>query len=73
MKEVHPKTLYANGLWNIFTNRKKYKIVCGECGYTYSDKVYFLTDDAISICPGCGVRNKWSHSEFNKFYERHSE
>jgi hypothetical protein len=61
----------GNGLWNIFTGRKKYSIVCGSCGHTWSDKVPFEAGDvASSICPCCGAQNIWSHSEFSKLYEK---
>jgi len=62
-------TVWANGLWNIFTQRKKYKIQCGECQHSYCDKVPFYSDTASSICSCCGAQNIWSHSEFNKHYD----
>lgn len=65
---MRPKCLVANGLWNVFTNKKKYTITCGNCSHTYSDKVYFIIDDASSICPNCKKRNKWKHSAWEKTY-----
>lgn len=69
-KRVHPYTMSANGLWNVFTQRKKYHIACGACRHSYTDKVSFLTDMASSLCPCCGAQNTWSHSEFSEWYDR---
>ena len=63
------KYLIANGLWNCFTNKKKYKIMC-DCGHLYSDKVSFLSDIAVSVCPNCSRQNSWLHSVFNRLYEQ---
>ncbi len=66
-----PTSLVANGLWNIFTGKKKYTIECGACNFTYTDKVIFnMGDAANSICPSCKNINVWSHSRFEKFYDR---
>ncbi len=65
-----PKNLIANGLWNIFTNKKKYVITCGNCEHIYKDKVFFIDDDASSICPTCKCQNVWSHSGFDEDYQR---
>ena len=72
--EVKPSGLLANGFWNIFTGKKKYTISCGKCNFNYADKVLFKTGDtARSICPNCKSINKWSHSKFQKFYDRQLE
>ena len=69
--EVKPSGLLANGFWNIFTGKKKYTITCGKCSFNYIDKVIFeIEDTARSICPNCKSINKWSHTEFEKFYDR---
>lgn len=66
----HPSNLIANGLWNHFTGKKKYEIECGNCLYTYSDKVHFaFSNNARSLCPACGVVNKWKHSDFQRIYD----
>ena len=67
---VAPKRVYGNGLWNPFTHRKKYEIVCGHCDHVFTQKVSFLTDFASAICPGCGTQNHWLHSKFAEDYER---
>ena len=69
--EVKPTELFANGLWNIFTGKKKYTIECGKCNFSYTDKVIFnMGDTARSICPNCKSINKWSHSTFNRYYDK---
>lgn len=68
MRKVAPDSLWANGLWNHFTNRKKYTVKCGNCSHTYDDKVSFLTDDASSLCPACRAPNVWSHQTFLSLY-----
>jgi rRNA maturation endonuclease Nob1 len=65
-----PKSIYANGLYNIFTNKKKYRIECGACGHVWDDKVPMYVDRASSVCPCCGEQNVWSHSAFDAYYER---
>jgi hypothetical protein len=69
-KTTGPASIFANGLWNHFTGRKKYTIKCGECEHTWTDKVSFATDTASSLCPCCGAQNKWSHSQFERDYDR---
>ena len=72
--KTSPKTLQANGLWNIFSGKKKYIVTCGNCEHTYSDKVYFKSNDtASSICPCCNTQNTWSHSEWSKRYDSELE
>jgi len=70
MKRVHPENLRANGLWNIFTGLKKYRITCGDCKFIWDQKVPFARDDprAVAICPACGTVNEWSHKTFDDFY-----
>ena len=69
--EIYPTELLANGLWNIFTGKKKYTIKCGKCNFAYKDKVIFdMGDIARSICPNCKIVNKWSHSGFNRYYNK---
>lgn len=72
MKQTIPKWIRANGLTgNPFTGKKKYRITCGECEHTYSDKVYFSYEiNASSVCPCCGTQNKWSQFEFAKKYTK---
>lgn len=70
MKQVIPNCIEANGLWNIFTGKKKYTVTCGNCGHSYQDKVVFSTTDvASSICPGCNAQNRWSHSTFQALHD----
>lgn len=70
-KRIHPAHLLANGLWNHFTGRKRYSIRCGQCEHSYTDKVLFSTGDrASSLCPACGAQNVWSHSQFERDYNR---
>jgi rRNA maturation endonuclease Nob1 len=68
-EQVHPSYLGANGLWNIFTGRKKYTIVCGVCKHTFKDRVPFATDRASALCPCCGAQNTWSHNSFARDYD----
>lgn len=67
---VAPSRVVANGLWNHFTSRKAYTVVCGNCDHSYRDKVPFVTDEASSLCPSCGARNRWSHSWFADWYNQ---
>jgi hypothetical protein len=69
MKRVKPRRLFANGLWNPFTHRKKYTVVCGECEHTFDEKVSFVTDNATAVCPACGALNYWLHSDWQKSYD----
>lgn len=69
-KVVPPAQLAANGLWNHFTNRKRYTVTCGSCSHSYRDKVPFTVDTASSLCPCCGAQNTWSHSRWAASYER---
>ena len=67
--KVKPTGLLANGFWNIFTGKKKYTITCGNCNFSYIDKVIFsMGDTANSICPSCNSVNIWSHTEFQEYY-----
>lgn len=69
-KRVNAAWYGGNGLWNVFTGRKKYTIRCGDCQHTWTDKVSFATGDiASSICPCCGAQNTWLHSDFQKAYD----
>lgn len=70
MNKVKPNCLWANGLWNQFTGRKRYDITCGDCNHTYKDKVPFRIDTASSVCPCCGAQNTWSHSNFERSYNK---
>jgi len=69
---VAPHYISGNGLWNVFSMKKGYDIVCGSCHFTYHDKVPFLVDGARSICSCCGVVNAWSHSHFQAAYDASS-
>jgi hypothetical protein len=70
-KRVDAAWYSGNGLWNVFTGRKKYTIRCGGCNHTWTDKVPFAAGDlASSICPCCGAQNTWSHLDFAVAYER---
>lgn len=74
MEKVTPYGLESWNLWNIFTGRKKYTIVCGKCRHVYEDKLnFYLSDTASSICPGCGSQNVWSHSEWATYMEKQME
>jgi len=70
IKQISPFSIEANGFWNCFTNRKKYRITCGDCGYEYKDKVCFSKDEAASTCPECKTLNIWSHSNFKAAYDK---
>lgn len=69
MQLIGPRFISGNGLWNHFSQKKGYDIVCGSCGFTYHDKVPFVVDEARSICPGCQAMNGWKHSEFYRMCE----
>ena len=72
--KTSPQNLRANGLWNIFTGKKKYHITCGNCDHSYSDKVVFsIGDTASSVCPCCNAQNLWSHSKWDEFYSAQLE
>lgn len=66
MKTVTP-LLRANGLWNHFTGRKKWRITCGECQHTWDEKVP-IQERCSSICPCCHSQNVWSASAFENAY-----
>lgn len=66
---VAPHYISGNGLWNIFSGKKGYDVVCGSCQFTYHDKVPFVIDAARSICPCCGAVNAWLHSRFQAIYD----
>lgn len=70
METKAPRDLAANGLWNIFTKRKRYTVLCGGCPHTYRDKVSFDTDRATSLCPACGTLNMWKHSDWQRHYDQ---
>jgi hypothetical protein len=63
---VTPAKLWANGLWNPFTKRKRYTIQCGNCNHIYREYISFLDDLAISKCTNCNTKNKWNHSDYIK-------
>jgi len=59
----------ANGLWNVFTGRKKWTITCGKCSHTWQEKVP-IVEVCSAICPCCHEQNVWSAREFQEWYER---
>ena len=63
-------TVQANGLLNPFTGRKKWRIFCGNCGYTWDEKVP-LVEPSRAICPACKAINTWSPAAFFREYEKH--
>lgn len=60
----------ANGLWNHFTGRKKWRITCGECEHVWDEKVP-IQEQCSAVCPCCHAQNVWSASLFADRYERH--
>ena len=41
---ITPYHISANGLWNIFSGKKKWTVTCGNCHYTWSDKLPIVED-----------------------------
>lgn len=68
MREVVVPDVYANGFWNHFTGKKKWRIKCGKCSHGWSEKVP-IQEPCSAICPCCGAQNKWSAIAFQKAYE----
>ena len=68
---ITPYAVSANGLWNPFTQRKRFTVTCGSCDHTYKDKVICQTDKLSSICPNCRRLNIWSLSVFTDRYEKY--
>ena len=65
---VKPAKLCANGLYNLFTGRKKYTITCGECSHRWPERVPFTVDTVSAVCPCCKAQNTWRHSLWLKRY-----
>lgn len=71
LNTVTPHNIIINGLYNIFTGRKKYGIECGYCLHTYNDKLPLkLSDRATSICPACKIINVWSHKKAANYFDK---
>lgn len=68
-KQVTPKSISANGLWNPWTRRKRFSLECGDCDHTYDDKIPIMGEAASSLCPCCGAQNKFSLAAWLKLYE----
>jgi len=64
---ITPYHISANGLWNIFSGKKKWTVTCGNCHYTWSDKLP-IVEDITAICPHCKKLNGWSASAFQRMY-----
>ena len=69
MKTTEPQHLQANGLWNHFTGKKKWRITCGECQHTWYEKVP-IQETCSAICPNCHTQNIWSAIAFERAYRR---
>lgn len=67
-KIVTPR-VRANGLWNPFTGRKKWRITCGDCRHCWDEKVP-AQERCSALCPCCGAQNVWSLSDFLRAYDR---
>lgn len=63
-----PFGLRANGLYNPFTNKKKWQITCGKCEHSFSEKL-IVNEICSAICPCCKTQNKWSYSLFMRIYK----
>ncbi len=66
-KVTSPDTLAANGLWNWFTGRKRWRITCGECKHTWDEKVP-ICEICSALCPCCGAQNRWNPALFEVAY-----
>ncbi len=66
---ITPKYLQANGLYNIFTGKKKWQITCGNCEHVWYEKVP-LVDMCSAICPCCRQQNVWDSGEFMRKYDQ---
>ena len=63
--------VWANGLWNPFTRKKKWRIECGSCQHSWDEKVPVNNRDEMSaVCPCCGEQNRWSLANFLEHYEK---
>ena len=66
--------VWANGLWNPFTRKKKWRIECGNCQHLWDEKVPVGDHDEMSaICPCCHEQNVWSLSGFTEKYKQQLE
>lgn len=68
MTYVTPAHLQANGLWNHFTGRKKWRITCGKCEHYWDEKVP-INYVCSAICPCCKTQNKWDALKFQRYYD----
>lgn len=66
---VTPRDIIANGLWNIFTGRKKWQICCGKCQHFWIEKIPIAAEPCSAICPNCREQNLWSSCDFAEMYE----
>lgn len=69
LQTVEPQNLRANGLWNVFTNRKKWTVSCGNCGHSWQEKV-LIVERCSAICPCCRTQNVWSAQAWQEYYNR---
>lgn len=66
---ITPKYVQSSGLWNHFTGNKKWTVTCGECDYTWKEKLPIVENITV-ICPHCSTVNEWSASAFQRLYEQ---
>ena len=71
-EKVTPEAIWANGLWNHFTGKKKWRITCGTCTHTWHEKVP-IHEPSSAICPCCGSQNVWSAEAFEREYNAQQE
>lgn len=69
---VNAKYLEASGLQNPFTNKKKWRITCGNCEHRWDEKVP-IGEPSSAICPYCKELNMWSYNYFAEQYEKDIE
>ncbi len=69
---VTPEWLSANGIYNPFTNKKKWQIGCGACDGWWIDKIP-VSEPSVAICPICGAKNRWSIEKWAKLFEDNND
>lgn len=48
----------VNGVWNERRGYKPWRIMCGNCGNLWTERLGFA-DSYKQVCPNCGVTNEW--------------
>tara|TARA_Y100000034_G_C6807667_1_gene362780 strand:- start:46 stop:264 length:219 start_codon:yes stop_codon:yes gene_type:complete len=66
---IGAESIEANGLYNPFTGKKKWRITCGKCRHTWDEKVP-IQERCSAVCPSCKEQNVWSASRFQKAYDK---